>query len=206
MRTSKLGGVAGTAIAALATVALGSPALAATGAACQVSAGGADFGSAPLKANPTAVSYSLRAVLSGCQASASGVPTSGVASAGGIYSTTDPNGLVHQYREPKLSGNASCTANNTEGQLIVTWADESTTVLTLAAQPAPTLLADFVVSALPSITLAPVDPSDAPLVVRTTRYAGGLGFLQLAMLASPADCVGGIRTAPLAGALAIEGS
>jgi hypothetical protein len=131
---------------------------------CQLD-GNASF-SPGLTGTAQAFSYSFNGTLSGCQSSESGAPTSGTVSAGEVVTI----GGV-QYTEPKAQGNGSCGSSTTSGQAITTWQDGTRTITdyTTSGAAAAVQLSGTVVD---SITLQPVDPTQPPLTLTSTRYQG----------------------------------
>jgi hypothetical protein len=187
----------GALVGVLALLVLVPSAGAATGGGCQLD-GTANFATG-LGTTAQDFQYSFNGILSNCQSSESGAPASGTVSAGEVVTI---NGI--QYREPVSTGNGSCGSSTTQGTAIVTWADGTNTVVgyTTSGAAAAVALQGTVLS---SITLQPVNATDPPLTIASTRYAGQSAAGPLVFEASPPDCNSptGVTSAGIAGAIAL---
>jgi hypothetical protein len=184
----------------IATLALAPSAPAASGGACQLD-GTASFGSG-LNTTTKPFDYSFNGTLSNCQSNVAGSPTSGTVSAGEVY--TDP-ATGKQYQMPRSQGNGSCASSTTSGTAVAFWADGTRTVVaydTTGAAAAVQLQG----SVAGSVTLAPVNPLDAPLTLATTRYGGYAANGALVFEASPQDCASdsGVLAAGIAGSISLS--
>ena len=157
--------------------------------------------SKPLQSSAAATEYKLSGRLESCSGNQTGGPTAGTIEGGQIL-TIDG----HQYREPVLSGTASCTplglSQFNGGNLIVRWDGGGTTILTNAFAGTSPLLDNAGGAVVPSLLLAPVDPDDDPYVLTTSTYPTAWQSLGVAALQYPAptDCAsGGVTSATMSG-------
>ena len=106
------------------------------------------------------------------------------------------------------TGNGSCGNSTTKGTAIVNWADGTATVVdytTTGAAASVTLQG----TVAPSVTLQPVDPTQPPATVTTTRYAGGSSLGQLFFQPpDPTACatLTGVTTAGISGFIGLSSS
>jgi hypothetical protein len=156
--------ICGLSLLATATTA---PSLAQSAGGCQLQ-GTASF-SPGLNANAQPFTYSFAGNLSNCQGSQSGVPATGVVSAGNAVTI---NG--EQFQEPLASGSGSCASSTTNGVAIATWADATQTVIEYSTSGAAAAV-QLSGTAIPSITLPAINPQPGQptsTTITTTRYGG----------------------------------
>jgi hypothetical protein len=167
----KLVRVPGYLVAALLILGLGltSSASAASGGGCELK-GTANFNPG-LTTNSQSFTYDFAGDLSTCQSNQAGAPTSGKVEAGKVV--TDP-ATGEQFQEPRSTGTGSCASSTTNGISIVTWADNTQTVVqysTTGAAAAVKLDGTVIPSVtIPAINPAPGQPTSK--TITTTRYAG----------------------------------
>jgi len=183
----------------IAMLALAPSAPAASGGACQLQ-GTASFGSG-LNATAKPFDYSFNGALTNCQSSVAGSPASGTVSAGEVY--TDPTS-GKQYQLPRAQGNGSCASSTTSGTAVAFWVDGTRTVVTYSTTGA-TAAVHLSGSVAASVTLPPVNPTDPPLTLVTTRYAGNSAAGALVFEASPQECASdtGVLAAGIEGTISL---
>jgi hypothetical protein len=114
-------------------------------------------------------SYNFAGNLSNCQSTQSGVPATGVVSAGDAVTI---NG--QQFQEPVPSGNGGCASSTTSGIAIATWADSTQTVIQYSTSGAAAAV-QLSGKAVPSVTLPAINPAPGQptsTTVTTTRFGG----------------------------------
>jgi hypothetical protein len=186
-------------LAGIAALALAPAAPAASGGGCQLD-GTASFASG-LSTTAKPFDYSFNGVLSNCQSTIAGSPTSGTVSAGEVY--TDP-ASGKQYQLPKAQGNGSCASSTTSGIAVASWPDGTRSIVdydTTGAAAAVGLQGSVVTS----VTLNPVNPADPPLTLVSTRYGGYSATGALVFEASPQECASetGVLAAGIAGGITL---
>ena len=189
---------------AVCALVLAPSASAASGGGCQLD-GNASF-TPGLNNNAQAFSYSFNGALSGCKSSEAGAPTDGAVSAGEIVTI---NG--QQFQEPVPTGNGSCATSTTGGTAIVTWADNTKTVVSYSTSGAAAAV-HLEGAVVPSVTLQAVNPlpgQPTSTTVTTTRYAGASSQGLLAFEPpDPTACntPGGVTTAGIGGFIGLGSS
>lgn len=199
-----------------------------TGAGADPGGGGCQLaGSAAFTPNgPGATdtfSYGVNAQLTGCQSNVSGAPTGGTLAVGQhvvetvtIQTPTGPQQVQATYAEPLATGAGavpgnSCAAGSTAGTGVVTWADNSTTVVsytTSSVGPAVPLQGTVV----PSVTLTLVSgPAGSPatFTISSTNplYPAGDGAVGLVTFTTsdptPCTTAAGLSSVDLQGFVGI---
>ena len=174
-------------VTAFAAAVAAAPASAASGGGCALQ-GTATF-TKGLGTTAQDFQYSFHGDLTPCQASDAAAPAAGKVTAGEVY--TAPSG--QRFQEPLSSGNGSCSSSTTSGTAIITWADNTVTVIDYETQGAAALVA-LTGSVVPSVTLPAINPAPdqpASTTITTTRYADNSALGTLAFGATPTDCAGG---------------
>jgi hypothetical protein len=149
---------------AAALAASATPALAQSGGGCLLQ-GTASF-TPGLNTSSLPFTYGFGGNLTGCQSLPAAGPGTGTVAAGQVITV----GGV-QYREPAATGSGGCASSTTGGTAIVTWADNTHTVLTYSTTGA---LAAVLLqgSVVPSVTLTAVPPATGTTTITTTRFGG----------------------------------
>jgi hypothetical protein len=145
---------------------LATSAFAQSGGGCQLQ-GTASF-TPGLNANAQPFSYSFNGNLTSCQSSEAGSPAAGAVSAGEAVTI---NG--QQFQEPVPTDNGGCSNRTTSGIAIVTWADDTKTVVqydTTGAAAAVNLSGTVVASVtLPAINPQPGQPTSTTVTIDALR-------------------------------------
>jgi hypothetical protein len=179
---------------------------------CQLQ-GTADF-SPGLNSGTQAFTYSFSGALSGCQSSEAGVPTSGTVSAGKTLTEQVKNSITGAtdtvtYQQPVPSGNGGCGSSTTSGSALVTWADNTQTVLSYSTTGALAAV-NLSGSVVASMTLTAVNPpagDPATFTITTNRFAGdSAGGLLLFQPPDPTACntTTGATVAGISGAVSLN--
>jgi hypothetical protein len=179
------------------------PSLAESAGGCQLE-GKASF-SPGLNLNTQPFKYSFIGNLSNCQGTQSGVPATGLVTAGEPITV---NG--QQFQEPLASGNGGCASSTTSGIAIATWADSTQTVLNYSTSgvAAAVELSGTVAASvtLPAVSPAPGQPTST--TITTTRY-GGEASSGLLTFKPPeprwCNAPGGVENADINGLIAFKG-
>jgi hypothetical protein len=172
---------------------------AASGGGCQLK-GTASF-TPGLSTTSQPFTYGFSGDLTNCQSTEAGAPATGFVQAGGTY--TDP-ASGKGYVLPRSTGTGGCASSTTQGLAVITWGDGTRTIEqydTTGAAAAVNLEG----TVIDSTTLQPVNPADAPLTIRTTRYNGDASHGLLAFEATPTDCQTGVSSAGIEGIVGLSG-
>lgn len=191
-------------VAALLILGLGltSSASAQSGGGCELQ-GTANF-SPGLTSNNQPFTYDFAGNLTSCQSNQAGAPTSGKVEAGKVL--TDP-ATGEQFQEPRPTGTGSCASSTTNGIAIVTWADNTQTVVqfsTTGAAAAVNLQGEVI----DSVTIPAINPGTGQptsKTITTTRYAGqsALGLLAFQPPDPTACNAGGVTSAGISGVIGL---
>jgi hypothetical protein len=218
--------------ALIATMSLGTSAMAATGGGgCQLDGSATFTPNGPGTADT--FGYSFGGSLTGCQSSVSGAPASGTIGAGQVVTesvpltVTNPDGTTTttqgtaRYQEPVATGSsnapgASCASGNTAGTAVTNWSDGSTDVISYTTQSAAAGV-QLQGTVVPSVTLALVPGSQsiagssapASYTISTTSTVfpvgnGAQGVLTF-QVADPTQCTtaSGVSTATISGVVGV---
>jgi hypothetical protein len=191
-------------VAALLILGLGltSSASAANGGGCQLQ-GTANF-SPGLTNNSQPFSYDFAGDLTNCQSNQAGSPASGKVESGKVV--TDP-ATGEQFQEPRATGTGSCATSTTNGIAIVTWADNTQTVVQYSTTGAAAgVKLDGTV--IDSVTIPAINPATGQptsKTITTTRYAGqsALGALTFQPPDPTACNAGGVNNAAISGVIGL---
>jgi hypothetical protein len=188
-------------------------AFAASAGGCQLQ-GTANF-SPGLNSSSQAFTYNFGGSLSGCQASESGVPTSGTVAAGQTLTEQVKNSITGAtdtvtYQEPVPTGSGGCASSTTSGGALVTWSDGTHTVESYSTTGALAAV-NLSGSVAASMTLTAVNPptgDPTTFTITTNRFAGDSASGLLAFQPpEPTACntPTGATTAAISGAVTLSG-